>query len=376
MFQTSKRRPLLLFFVPIGSFLNQPLRVRVHSKSTACLILLSLFTCQISRRSQSFFYAPESILSTTDFVVSVFAYISNKTRHSLFFNLFRKEINLAGTSPTQPTMPSHTTTLVSAVLFSYLNLVSAKTDLTGCTTTDVSSPAGASVAWYVPGTGELCDFLDCGGGAGAPRYDVPGCPLYTGTSTYSPSYLAGYAATAIATAAASGSSSAAAQVTTTSSAVVSSSVAITSSASFDTTVYGSSATVINSNAPAICALQASSDPNCGVSWSTTTYSTSTSTSTYTGPNASSVAPYTSSGAAESGSPSVASGSGSSSGSASQSKQSSQASGSSKITTAAGSGTASSSETASSTYSGAAAGMTGVVGGLGFIAAALGAVAAL
>ncbi|EHK48262.1 uncharacterized protein TrAtP1_001015 [Trichoderma atroviride] len=73
----------------------------------------------------------------------------------------------------------------------------AKTDLAGCTYTDtVVQPSGlpgydayASRIWYVPGTGELCDFLDCGGGRAPPKTDVPGCPLYSGTATYSPSYL-------------------------------------------------------------------------------------------------------------------------------------------------------------------------------------------
>lgn len=73
----------------------------------------------------------------------------------------------------------------------------AKTDLAGCTYTDtVVQPSGlpgydayASRIWYVPGTGELCDLLDCGGGRAPPRTDVPGCPLYSGTATYSPSYL-------------------------------------------------------------------------------------------------------------------------------------------------------------------------------------------
>lgn len=41
-------------------------------------------------------------------------------------------------------------------------------------------------------TGELCDFLDCGGGMAPPKTTVPGCPLYSGTASYSPSYLPGY----------------------------------------------------------------------------------------------------------------------------------------------------------------------------------------
>ncbi|KAL7895308.1 hypothetical protein HDV63DRAFT_360442 [Trichoderma sp. SZMC 28014] len=75
--------------------------------------------------------------------------------------------------------------------------VMAKTDLAGCTYTDtVVQPSGlpgydayASRIWYVPGTGELCDILDCGGGMAPPKTNVPGCPLYSGTATYSPSYL-------------------------------------------------------------------------------------------------------------------------------------------------------------------------------------------
>ncbi|KAK4061187.1 uncharacterized protein Triagg1_10443 [Trichoderma aggressivum f. europaeum] len=73
----------------------------------------------------------------------------------------------------------------------------AKTDLAGCTYTDIvvmptdrpAYDAYASRLWYVPGTGELCDFLDCGGGRAPPKTNVPGCPLYSGTETYSPSYL-------------------------------------------------------------------------------------------------------------------------------------------------------------------------------------------
>ncbi|KAF2720442.1 hypothetical protein K431DRAFT_285742 [Polychaeton citri CBS 116435] len=89
-------------------------------------------------------------------------------------------------------MAAHTLIALSALAA----VAVARTDLSGCTSTDVSSPAGASIAWYVPGTGELCDFLDCGGGRAPPRSDVPGCPQYTGTASYSPSYLAGYGPTA------------------------------------------------------------------------------------------------------------------------------------------------------------------------------------
>lgn len=50
--------------------------------------------------------------------------------------------------------------LFLAILAALPFLASAKTDLVGCT----SSISGPSLVWYVPDTGELCDFLDCGGG--------------------------------------------------------------------------------------------------------------------------------------------------------------------------------------------------------------------
>jgi hypothetical protein len=71
-------------------------------------------------------------------------------------------------------------------------LATAKTDLTGCTSSDVIAYGGASVLYYVPGTGEICSFLDCGGGRAPPKTTVPGCPLYSGTATYSPSFLPGF----------------------------------------------------------------------------------------------------------------------------------------------------------------------------------------
>lgn len=91
-------------------------------------------------------------------------------------------------------MRNSTNTIWAAATFATLAL--ARTDLEGCTRTDVSSPAGASYAWYVPGTGEVCEILDCGGGRAPPKTTVPGCAAYSGTETYSPSYLAGFQASA------------------------------------------------------------------------------------------------------------------------------------------------------------------------------------
>lgn len=66
-----------------------------------------------------------------------------------------------------------------------LPTILARTDLAGCT----SSASGSSLIWAVPGTGELCIFLDCGGGRAPPKTTVPGCPAYVGTETYSPLFL-------------------------------------------------------------------------------------------------------------------------------------------------------------------------------------------
>ncbi|KAH6981216.1 hypothetical protein BKA56DRAFT_617014 [Ilyonectria sp. MPI-CAGE-AT-0026] len=71
----------------------------------------------------------------------------------------------------------------------------ARTDIAGCTSSagvaTASNGGGlyATVIWYVPDTGELCEFLDCGGGRAPPKTTVPGCPAYEGTETYSPQYL-------------------------------------------------------------------------------------------------------------------------------------------------------------------------------------------
>ena len=69
----------------------------------------------------------------------------------------------------------------------------ARTDLSGCVSTEVIFETYyASLIWYVPGTGEICSFLDCGGGRAPPITTQPGCPLYKGTATITPSYLSGY----------------------------------------------------------------------------------------------------------------------------------------------------------------------------------------
>lgn len=82
--------------------------------------------------------------------------------------------------------------LASLALFGTAAL--AKTDLAGCTYIDGvftpdHGPAWATRTWYVPDTGEICAFLDCGGGRAPPKTTVPGCGSYEGTETYSPLFL-------------------------------------------------------------------------------------------------------------------------------------------------------------------------------------------
>ncbi|KAL1302611.1 hypothetical protein AAFC00_002984 [Neodothiora populina] len=275
--------------------------------------------------------------------------------------------------------------------------VVSKTDLTGCTTTDVSSPAGASVAWYVPGTGERCDFLDCGGGAGPPRYDVPGCPMYTGTATYSPSYLDGYnapAATATPTATDTDTSSIIIIMTRSGTSGISSvspvysahtesaqgmlsapdaPVITSTTGGFDTTVTGSSATITvpSASQPLICALQSSSDPSCGVDVSTTTYPGSTVTSAVTSDSGT-----TSSNTAQSSSGLVV---GNSSSRSLSSQQSSSKAGSNATPSSTGSAVVSSASPTNVNTGAAAAFATRsskLAAGVGMVAAALGALIAM
>lgn len=82
-------------------------------------------------------------------------------------------------------MPSIKLITLSLALAS---IAAARTDLAGCT----SSTTGASIIYYVPGTGEICDIPDCGGGRAPPKTTNPACPNYQGTATYSPSFLPGF----------------------------------------------------------------------------------------------------------------------------------------------------------------------------------------
>ncbi|KAL2848522.1 hypothetical protein BJY01DRAFT_211481 [Aspergillus pseudoustus] len=93
-----------------------------------------------------------------------------------------------------------TTVLSASILPLLLGVVSARTDIGGCISSATTNQwHEASMIWYVPGTGEICDIPDCGGGRAPPKYDNPACPNYTGTATYEPSYLPGYGPGAAAT---------------------------------------------------------------------------------------------------------------------------------------------------------------------------------
>ena len=81
------------------------------------------------------------------------------------------------------------TTTPLATLLALAPLILAKTGLSGCTSSTAIVNGGASIIYYVPGSGEICAPLDCGGGRNAPISTVPGCAAYSGTASYIPSYL-------------------------------------------------------------------------------------------------------------------------------------------------------------------------------------------
>ncbi|KAJ5781867.1 uncharacterized protein N7518_010350 [Penicillium psychrosexuale] len=84
-------------------------------------------------------------------------------------------------------------TFALSFLLGLASLATARTDLQGCVSSEVIvEQYYASYIWYVPGTGEICSFLDCGGGRAPPKTNQPGCPLYSGTATLTPDYLAGW----------------------------------------------------------------------------------------------------------------------------------------------------------------------------------------
>ncbi|KXX78809.1 hypothetical protein MMYC01_200955 [Madurella mycetomatis] len=91
--------------------------------------------------------------------------------------------------------PAITKLLGAAALLSVP--AAARTNLAGCVSTEVPYMTKyVSLLWYDPDTGEICEFLDCGGGRAPPKTTVPGCPLYSGTETVTPSFWEGFTKTA------------------------------------------------------------------------------------------------------------------------------------------------------------------------------------
>ncbi|KAI1360658.1 hypothetical protein F5Y08DRAFT_43326 [Xylaria arbuscula] len=151
-----------------------------------------------------------------------------------------------------------------------------KTDIGGCVSTQTVAYGGASLIWYVPDTGEICEFLDCGGGRAPPKTTVPGCPSYEGTATYSPSYLPGFGASATST-----SSSASVSATESSSAPgdASSSEQTSSSPVMTFTGTVTSSTSASASASASTQTQTQSETQTGSDSDTASSSTAGSTST-------------------------------------------------------------------------------------------------
>ncbi|KAJ5203464.1 hypothetical protein N7449_005543 [Penicillium cf. viridicatum] len=78
-------------------------------------------------------------------------------------------------------------------LLGLASLATARTDLEGCVSSEVIfDHYYASYLWYIPDSGEICSFLDCGGGRAPPKTTQPGCPQYSGTATLTPDYLEGW----------------------------------------------------------------------------------------------------------------------------------------------------------------------------------------
>ena len=87
--------------------------------------------------------------------------------------------------------PTNPQSLLTATLLLLAGSVSARTNIAGCVSTEVGTPY-STLLWYVPDTGEICEFIDCGGGRAPPKSTVPGCPLYEGTETVTPQFWTGF----------------------------------------------------------------------------------------------------------------------------------------------------------------------------------------
>ncbi|KAF2449039.1 hypothetical protein P171DRAFT_223218 [Karstenula rhodostoma CBS 690.94] len=126
----------------------------------------------------------------------------------------------------------------------------AKTDLEGCTSSQTVAFGGASMIYWDPTNGEICSFLDCGGGRAPPKTTVPGCPQYEGSATYTPDFMPGWGeATATASfATASLASESASEKTSFEQETTQSAVAGESVPAYETRTGSASSTLVTSKA--------------------------------------------------------------------------------------------------------------------------------
>ncbi|KAJ5082900.1 hypothetical protein N7532_011943 [Penicillium argentinense] len=152
-------------------------------------------------------------------------------------------------------------------------LSSARTDLLGCISSATTNQwHEASMIWYVEDTGEICDFPDCGGGRAPPKTDQPGCPLYSGTATLTPSYLLGWGPNGKMAA----TSSTASETATSSSSSSSSKIKATDNPTESTTIQDSMVTRAPTFSP-IVSMTSSTSPISKASNSTSSATTTTGT---------------------------------------------------------------------------------------------------
>ncbi|KAJ5941905.1 hypothetical protein N7516_002073 [Penicillium verrucosum] len=176
--------------------------------------------------------------------------------------------------------------LTISFLLGLASLATARTDLEGCVSSKVIfDHYYASYLWYVPDSGEICSFLDCGGGRAPPKTTQPGCPQYSGTATLTADYLEGWgpngkqaaSTSTVASTASSTTDIVLASATQTSEASDSSSASSFSSSSPSGTQTADS---MITNAPSGLTVSTSSASNTGSATSTSAAAAATSSSAF------------------------------------------------------------------------------------------------
>jgi hypothetical protein len=59
-------------------------------------------------------------------------------------------------------MFAHSRLVVALLAALCASPIAAKTDMAGCVSSETVVYGGASLVWYLPDSGEICAFLDCG----------------------------------------------------------------------------------------------------------------------------------------------------------------------------------------------------------------------